>query len=196
MNDDPTITELVATAAHGDQDAWTELVERFSPLLVGVIRQYRLSPSQVDDVAQTVWLRLVEHLGDLRQPAALPGWIVTTARRESLRTSASERRLSPFGPLGVEQRAADGTEPDLELLRAERHQVLLSALGELPTRQRNLLVLLANDPPLSYAEISARTGIPIGSIGPTRARALERLRQTTPIKEFADRSVELEKDRR
>ena len=196
MNDDPSIAELVATAAHGDQEAWTELVDRFSPLLIGVIRHYRLSPSQVDDVAQTVWLRLVEHLGDLRQPAALPGWIVTTARRESMRTSASERRLSPFGAQEVEQTAADGTEPDLELLRAERHQVLLSALGELPARQRDLLILLASDPPLTYAEISARTGIPVGSIGPTRARALDRLRETAPVRNFADRSVELEKDRR
>ena len=196
MKVDPSITELVAAATDGDQEAWTELVDRFSPLLVGVIRQYRLSPSQVDDVSQTVWLRLVEHLGDLRQPAALPGWIVTTARRESLRTSASERRLSPFGPQGVDQAVADGTEPDVELLRAERHQALLAALAELPARQRNLLILLAADPPLSYAEISERSGIPIGSIGPTRSRALDRLRRTEPIRLFADRSVELEQDRR
>jgi len=196
MKDDPSIVELVTSAARGDQDAWTELVDRFSPLLVGVIRQYRLSPSQVDDVAQTVWLRLVEHLGDLRQPAALPGWIVTTARRESLRTAASERRLSPFSPLGLEQVTADVTEPDVDLLRAERHEALLTALAELPPRQRNLLILLANDPPLSYAEISERSGIPVGSIGPTRSRALERLRRTEPIRDFTDRSVELEQDRR
>jgi len=196
MEDDSPITGLVAAAARGDQDAWNELVERYSPLLVGVIRQYRLTANQLDDVAQTVWLRLVEHLGDLRQPEALPGWIVTTARRESLRMSAAERRLTPFSPLEGVQPVADTAEPDQELLRAERHQALLGGLAELPTRQRNLLMLLVNDPPLSYAEISERSGIPIGSIGPTRSRALERLRRTQPIKQFTDRPLELEQDRR
>ena len=190
------VADLVARAAQGDQDAWNDLVERYSPLLVGVIRQYRLTASQLDDVAQTVWLRLVEHLGDLRQPEALPGWIATTARRESLKMSAAERRLSPYSPLEGVQPVADGTEPDVELLRAERHQALLAGLAELPGRQRNLLLLLVNDPPLSYQEISERSGIPVGSIGPTRSRALERLRRTQLIQQFTDRPLELEKDRR
>jgi RNA polymerase sigma factor (sigma-70 family) len=197
MNKDSPVPELVRAAAQGDQNAWNDLVERYSPMLVSVVRQYRLSPAHVDDVAQTVWLRLVEHLGDLREPEALPGWIVTTARREAVRLITAERRSSPFDPqAGMDAvlsegagRVADG-ELDEELLRSEKHRALLAGLAELPDRQRKLLLLLLADPPLSYAQISAQTQIAVGSIGPTRGRAIERLRQSEPIRQFLDASID------
>jgi RNA polymerase sigma factor (sigma-70 family) len=188
MDDDASpITVLVAAAAGGEQEAWRELVDRYSPLLATVIHRFRFTTSETEDVAQTVWLRLVEHLGSLREPEAIPMWIITTGRRESIRYLSSQRRVWPHDPLdGVYQTAAvDGGDPDEDLLRAERHEALLAGLAELPTRQRQLLLLLVEDPPLSYVEISARTGIPVGSIGPTRARALERLRRTRSIRACA-----------
>jgi RNA polymerase sigma factor (sigma-70 family) len=196
MDDDSPIPELVRAAARGDQGAWNELVERYSPMLVAVIRQYRLSAAQVDDVAQTVWLRLVEHLGDLREPQALPGWIMTTARRESIRLLTAERRTPPFDPQQGFDAASSQGPVDEDLLRAERHQALLAGLAELPGRQRELLLLLMKDPPLSYAQISEQTQIAVGSIGPTRGRAIDQLRLTEPIKQFLDRSVQLERDGR
>ncbi|WP_328997324.1 sigma-70 family RNA polymerase sigma factor [Kribbella sp. NBC_00709] len=180
------VTALVVTAAAGDQQAWRALVDRYAPLLVSVVRGFRLTPAETEDVAQTVWLRLVEHLDSLQEPRAIPGWLVTTARRESIRYLSSQRYRRTSDPLNEDQLplAADGPDPDEGLVRSERHQVLLAGLAELPSRQRELLLLLMHDPQPSYAEIKRRTGIPVGSIGPTRARALERLRRTPAVREY------------
>lgn len=187
MNDgDYPITSLVVNAAAGDERAWHEILDRYAPLLASVTSRFRLTPAETQDVAQTVWLRLVEHLGSLREPRALPRWIITTAKRESIHYLSQRRRNVPYNPLnsawlGI---AAEDAEPAADLLRAERHEALLAGLAELPTRQRELLLLLVADPPLSYAVISQRTGIPTGSIGPTRSRALARLRQTVTLGDF------------
>lgn len=184
MTDDEfSITTLVTAASGGDQAAWDDIVDRYSPLLVSVLRQCRLTPADTEDVAQTVWLRLVERLDTLREPNALPGWIVTTGRREAWRQAASGRRVQvrDFEDGHWSPPAADVDAPDVDLLRAERRHALLAGIAELGDRHRDLLLLFLEDPPPSYAEISRRTGIPIGGIGPTRARALAKLRQTSPI---------------
>jgi RNA polymerase sigma factor (sigma-70 family) len=175
---------LLAAAARSDQSAWDEIVERYSPMLVSVVARFRLSAAQIDDVAQTVWLRLVEHLCDVRDPQALPGWIATTARRESLRVLAAQRRSLPLSEQAEAGLVADAPAPDEELLLSERREALLAGLAELPPRMRELLFLLLQDPPLTYTQIAERTGMPVGSIGPTRARALERLRTTAPVQRF------------
>jgi RNA polymerase sigma factor (sigma-70 family) len=182
---DYPITPLVAAAAAGDERAWNEIVDRYAPLLASVIRPFRLTTAETQDVAQTVWLRLVEHLSSLREPRALPMWIITTGKREALRYLSNQRWTLPYDPLDPSWLAtsAEDAEPDAELLRAEQHEALLAGLAELPARQRELLLLLVEDPPLSYAQISRRTGVPIGSIGPTRARAMERLRQTCAVRD-------------
>ena len=174
------IAGLVTAANQGDQEAWRELVARYSPLLVNVIRRFRLSRAETEDVAQTVWLRMVEHLGSLREPHALPKWLVTTGRREAMRHLATGRRDWPQDPQQDVWPVVltDDEDPAEALDRAERHQALLAGLAELPSRQRDLLVMLMVDPPLAYVEIGERLGIPVGSIGPTRSRAIERLRQT------------------
>ncbi len=178
------VTELVAAAAAGSSQAWDEIVERYSRLLVKVLLSYRLTSGELEDVAQTVWLRLIEHLGDLREPRALPRWIITTARREAAYAASRAARQQPTDPHDPTWSARLVTEddPDVELVRAERHAALLEGLALLSPRQRELLVLLSEDPPLPYAEISRRTGIPMGAIGPTRARALERLRAAPSVR--------------
>jgi RNA polymerase sigma factor (sigma-70 family) len=191
---DYPISSLIDAAAAGDERAWHEIVDRYAPLLASVIRRFRLNAAETQDVAQTVWLRLVEHMGSLRQPQALPMWIITTAKRESLRSLAERQRTVPYDPLDPSwmDPLAEDAEPDTELLRADRHQALLAGLAELPARQRELLLLLVEDPPLSYEQISQRTGIPTGSIGPTRGRALERLRQTAVIRDHLIGLTELQ----
>ena len=173
------VTDLVHAAKSGDHNAWEQLLRRYKPLISSVIRSYRLSASDTEDVSQLVWLRLVEHLGDIREARALPGWIVTTTRRECLRLLSTGRHTISFdgrterrGPLYVE-------EPDFDesLWRIQCHQALHQGLSGLPEHQRQLLILLTADPAPSYDELSRRLGIPRGSIGPTRARALRRLRQ-------------------
>ncbi|MDI6104928.1 sigma-70 family RNA polymerase sigma factor [Actinoplanes sp. NEAU-A12] len=194
MNESFDLTDLVPAAAGGDEAAWQSLVARYTPLVASVAYGFRMRGPDLDDVAQTVWLRLVEHLGRLQEPRALPMWIITTARNECLRQIKASRRTRPFDPVG-EGTAYAGSpaaglaplagaapgDPDEHLVRAARHQALLAGLAELPEHQRDLLLLLIEDPPLPYAEISHRLDIPIGSIGPTRARALQRLRACPQI---------------
>lgn len=180
------VAALVRSAVAGDRAGWDELVRRYAPLVIAVTRRHRLSADDAQDVAQTVWLRLVEHLGGLREPAALPGWIVTTARHECLRTSFASRRTTPMDSAVLAEKgetAVDG-RLDEELLRAERHEVLLAAFAGLSQRHRELLLLLAADPPATYTEITTKLGIPVGSIGPTRARALRALRESQAVRTF------------
>lgn len=185
--DGPTVADLVRDAAAGDQRAWDGLVERYMPLVMSVAARYRLAEGDVADVSQTLWLRLVQSLHTLREPQALPGWIVTTTRNECFRVLRTGQRVTPYDPLTespadrVDLRGASTADLDEELLREERHEALLAAFAELPDRHRELLLLLLADPPPSYAEISDRLGMPIGGIGPTRARAVARLRRSPAL---------------
>ena len=176
--DDEPIPALVAAALDGDPDSWHRLVERYTPVVLAVVRRFHLQGSDADDVVQIVWLRLVEKLGGIREPEALPGWIVTTTRRECLHLVTARRLVVAADHDDQAPPDATGDALDSDLLEAERHEALLAALAELPDRQRNLLLLLLEDPPLSYDEISARLHMPVGSIGPTRARALARIRSS------------------
>ena len=167
-------TEIVAAAARGDQRAWDELVERYTGLLWSVARGYRLDPSDAADVVQTSWLRLVEHLPTIRNPDGIGAWLVTTARREALRAARRSARCEPSAEIVA---VAEPLDIDARLLRNERDASLTAAFAQLPTRDQVLLRMLALDPAPSYEEIGAALSMPIGSIGPTRGRALERLRR-------------------
>lgn len=188
---DDTIADLVQAAMAGDEDAWRQLVERYLPLVKSVIRSLGLFGQDAQDVSQILWLRLVEHLKDLREPRALPGWIRTTTRNECTQLLRNARRAVPVGA-SVEPETVTVTagELDADLLRAERHQALLQAFAELPEHQRKLLVLLTADPPLSYAEVGRRLGMPSGSIGPTRARALKNLRESAAVAGLIETNTE------
>ncbi|MFI9530218.1 RNA polymerase sigma factor [Micromonospora rosaria] len=183
--------ELVAAAGAGDERAWAELVRRYTPLVRSVIHAHGLDRADAADVHQTVWLRLVEHLGRLRESAALPAWLVTTTRRECHRLVRLGRRTQPFDPYddSVDGHVGrlllvDAASPDEDLLRAERQQALREAFAQLPARCRELLALLAADPPASYREVGDRLGIPIGSVGPTQARCLARLRRCPALAQY------------
>ena len=125
----------------------------------------------------------VVRIDDLREPRALPGWLSTTCRNEALRVIRLRGRDTVTDPQGTTfERLGDDTALDEALLREERAQALRDGLAELPAARRELLEMLMTDPPLSYDEISAKLGIPKGSIGPTRARALEQLRNTRAMR--------------
>lgn len=184
MTDQRTLTEMVEAATSGDRGAWHWLVKRYAPLVIGVAARYRLGPDDAADVSQAVWLKLVEHLDDIREPRALPGWIVTTTRNEALRLLKTRQRAVPVDPqfaFAVDE-AVDAGSLDDEMLRDEQHHALREGLRELRPQHRDLLALLLADPPLSYDEISRRLNMPIGSIGPTRARCLEALRNTAALR--------------
>ena len=189
--DKSSVAPLVARAANGDQAAWNEIVERYAPLVWSICTRYRLSSDDTEDVGQSVWLLLVEHLGDLREPAALPGWLATTTQRECQRVVRAARRYDRFRPVPEElpPPPADNTVIEQEIITAERNAALRAAFGELAPRCRELLSMLIADPPPSYAEISATLQIPVGSIGPQRARCLARLRRTRSLSAFMDRET-------
>jgi RNA polymerase sigma factor (sigma-70 family) len=175
---DSGIVEIVSAAAQGDQQAWNQLVERYSGLLWAVARGHRLGTADAADVVQTTWLRLIEHLPQIRNREGIGAWLATTARRECLRLLRNGARCQPTDEMELLVDAvADHAELDSALLTAERDAELWAAFSRLPARDQALLRLLAVDSPPSYEEISAALGMPIGSIGPTRARSLERLRR-------------------
>jgi RNA polymerase sigma factor (sigma-70 family) len=183
VRDDPTVVALVERAARGDQTAWDQIVERYTPLVWSVCRRYRLADADADDVGATVWLRLVERLDTIAQPAALPGWIATTTRNECLRVLRGKTRQVPVD--GAE--FPDAAVPfDDWLVTEERHIALRAAFRELSERCRRLLSLLFAEPPLSYADISMMAEMPVGGIGPNRMRCLEILRRSPALAAFAD----------
>jgi RNA polymerase sigma factor (sigma-70 family) len=181
--DDPSVIDLVRRARSSDKHAWDGLVERYAPLIWSICRRYRLDGADADDVGQTVWLHLVGQLDRLREPAALAGWLATTTRRECLRVRRAAQRPHASGHVPDIEDIPDQHAPiaEQELLTAERHAALREALTQLPPRCQQLMALLLQDPPLPYAQISARLGIPTGSIGPSRARCLNKLRRHPAI---------------
>jgi RNA polymerase sigma factor (sigma-70 family) len=182
MRDDPSVVALVTRAAGSDPSAWNEIVDRYAPLVWSICTRYQLSSQDTEDVGQTVWLLLVEQLGKLREPAALPGWLAKTTAHECLRVVTAARKSERLGTtLDDATNFVDDTVIDEELLMAERNAGLRAAFAELSPRCQHLLALLLSDPPPSYAEISVTLDIPIGSIGPQRGRCLGRLRRSPAL---------------
>lgn len=175
------VTPLVRRAADGDGAAWDALVERYTNLVWSVARSYRLSSADAADVVQTTWMRLVENLGSVHDPERLPGWLATTARRECLKVLRRGGRELVGVLDDTAYDVVDELAPalDASLLEHERDAALWACFGQLTERcQRLLRVLMATDPP-AYAQVSEAMGMPIGSIGPTRMRCLDRLREIT-----------------
>lgn len=182
MRDNLPVSDLVTCARNGEKQAWDALVQRYAPLIWSVCRRHGLGRADIEDVGQTVWLHLVGHLGNLHVPAALPSWLATTARRECLRVLRAGRPLAADHVLDAETLPDNQARSvDQELLAAERQAALREALLDLPSRGQRLIALLLEDPPLPYAEISVRLGIPVGSIGPNRRRYLDKMRHHPAI---------------
>ncbi|HEX7104541.1 MAG TPA: sigma-70 family RNA polymerase sigma factor [Acidothermaceae bacterium] len=172
--------ELLVAARAGDSDAWDELVERYARLVWAVARGFALSMADAADVSQTTWLRLVEHLDELREPEHVGGWLATTARRECLRILRRNGREVVGLDAGIEIEAGEPT-PEAVVLDTERDRILWLSLGEISQRCQVLLRALATVPPPSYQDISAALGMPVGSIGPTRARCLDHLKRRVEV---------------
>jgi RNA polymerase sigma factor (sigma-70 family) len=173
---------LLRAAAAGDTRAWSVLVRRYGPVIASVARRHRLHPADRDEVAQRTWLRLIEHIGAVREPAAIGGWLATVARRECLRVLAASRCEMPV----EEPQTADTADMALaedRVMEVARKEALYEALERLPEHQERLLRTLLAKPDVTYLDLSTKLGMPHGSIGPTRARALARLRRD---RRFAD----------
>lgn len=175
---------LVQRAANGDRQAWERLVDRYARLIWSITVEFKLTESDAADVAQATWLRLLERIDRIEYPDRLGSWLAATARNECLRSLTTHKRpvraqdkeealfgMATSGPIGE------------RLLAGERDQAVRDTLSRLPRRWQRLLELLMADPPASYAEISDELGLPLGTIGPTRGRALARLRELLQVSE-------------
>ena len=183
--EDPDLVALVRSAVDGDPAAMTCIMERFDRSLRAIVRFYRLSPWDVDDVVQATWLQFMEHRRSLREPAAIKGWLATTARRQSLKVLQRRVREQPSDDpaLGEDMRVA---EPCEVLIAAERRAALHAAVAQLPVSSRRLMTLMIARPGMSYEQVGEALDIPIGSIGPTRLRCMSRLLHMREIRALRD----------
>lgn len=178
-------SRLVDACLAGDAEAWSALLDRYGGLIYTVASRVGLTGEDASDVVQTVSITMLDHLGDLRCVERLSSWLITTTRREALRALRRVQRRGAHGPdvrvddLGDDMATSSGDDMADGLIAIEDQQIVRKAMACLPDRCRQLLTLLfCSDPPASYAEVAAKLGIPVGSVGPTRARCLERLRKT------------------
>ena len=182
MGEDPAAqaTALVGAARRGDGPAWEQLIAAFSPMMRAIARSFRLAPSDVDDVVQDTWIALLASIDDLRNPAAVPGWLATTVRRRSLGLLRAAKHEQAAHDLPVEP--ADHRTPENALLATERRDVFLRAVGALPQRQRRVVTALAARPDLDYQQLATLLQMPVGSLGPTRARGLASLERDDELR--------------
>lgn len=174
---DSGVALLVRRATEGDRSAWERLVDQYARLIWAITRDFKLAESDAADVFQATWLRLLEHIDRLEQPARVGSWLAATTRNECLRSMAARKRVMLVQDDATLKDGVTGEpEVDERLLAEESAQAVRDALSCLPGKWRRLVELLMADPPASYAEISDQLDLPVGSIGPTRGRCLERLR--------------------
>jgi RNA polymerase sigma factor (sigma-70 family) len=173
---DAQVANLVMQARAGERDAWEELITRFDGLIVGIARSFRLNCDDVADVAQTTWLRVFESVDRIRQPERIGAWIATTARRECLRLLRMAGRERPTEDVDIHESAPAFATPGEQLIDAEERAAVRAAVAGLPDRHQRLMGLLMAHGRPSYARVARTLDMPVGSIGPTRMRAIDRLR--------------------
>jgi RNA polymerase sigma factor (sigma-70 family) len=184
--------ELLRAARAGEENAWEQIIARYQSLINAIARRHRLEPSDGHDVSQYVWMQLVDHIDRLRDPCALRGWISVTTTHRCYEILRAHKRSFSVDPLAVGRfdfvaamaqqiDSESHTEIDDDLLRAEQRRAVRQGLAELTETQQQLLLLLVADPPVPYSEISRRMNLPVGSIGPTRARLLRKLERTMAV---------------
>jgi RNA polymerase sigma factor (sigma-70 family) len=178
---DAQVANLVTQARAGERDAWEELVARFDGLIVGIARSFRLGCDDVADVAQTTWLRVFESIDRIRQPERIGAWIATTARRECLRLLRMAGRERPTEDVDVDEGVPAFAAPGQQLIDAEERAAVRAAVAGLSDRHRQLMGLLMAHGRPSYANVALTMDMPVGSIGPTRMRAMDRLRNDPNI---------------
>ena len=167
--------DLLLRVRDGDPAAWKEIVCRYGKLVSTTVRSFRLQEADALDAVQITWLRLAENAHRVQFPEKLGGWLATTARRECLRILRQAKPAPDLTNMTPET-VADPLGPEQRVIDADTAQRLWNLVAELSPRRKTLLQALFTDSPHSYAEVARTAGIPLGAIGPTRARALQQLR--------------------
>lgn len=182
-----SLDTLVELARQRDEAAWSELVSRLERVVWKAVNVVTADDQLRRDAFAATWLRLAERLGSIREPARLPGWLATTATREAIALSRTERRHNTFDPIARPDLTAQAGGPDEVAVRREGIAVVRAALAELDEVCRELLtVLIVTDPPMTYADVAEHFGRPHGWIGPTRERCLAKLKRNASIAALAE----------
>ena len=172
-----SLPDLLLGISNGDRSAWDEIIRKYGKLVSTTVRSFRLQEADALDVIQTTWLRLAENAHRVQHPERLAGWLATTARRECLRSLRHAKTGPNFADWALEAVSDPSAGPEQRAIDANTAQMLRDLIDELPPLRRKLIRMLFTDNPRSYAEIADIAGIPLGGIGPTRARALRQLRE-------------------
>lgn len=171
-----TVADLLSRVGDGDPAAWEEIVRRYGQLVSATVRSFRLQDADALDAVQTTWLRLAEHVEQIQQPERLGGWLVTTARRACLQILRHAKSHLDLSDPVAETVADPVAGPEQCIIRDDSTRGLWNFVSELSSRRQTVLRALFTERPPPYAEVARVAGIPIGGIGPTRARALAQLR--------------------
>jgi RNA polymerase sigma factor (sigma-70 family) len=174
--------ELLLLCRRGEESAWEALINRYQKLIYTIPRRAGLDEDRAAEVFQEVFATLIEKIDEIEQPERLQAWLVTTARRKTWRSITRDKRLQGFnaddedGEIELNSLPDTALLPDEVLLQLEEQQKVRTSLAALDERCRKLLTMLFYEPePPSYTEIAAAIGTTEGSIGPTRARCLQKL---------------------
>lgn len=173
---------LLTRAANGDSSAFEELVSAYQRLVWAIVRSFGMSTADGEDVVQGVWLAFVQHLGSIREPDRLAAWIATTCRRECIAVQKRSSRTQRFDLEALDRVIAPTAPNDAALVRDERSRAVAEAMADLDDRCRQLITLLGTDPPIGYADIAVLMDMPVGAIGPTRQRCLDKMRRHRAIR--------------
>jgi len=171
-----SVADLLLGIHDGDPAAWDEILRRYGKLVSTTVRSFRLQEADAFDATQMTWQRLAENAHRVKFPERLDGWLATTARRECLHI-LRQAKLGPiFTDVAAELASDPSPGPEQRAINAHTTQTLRKLIDELSPLRQTLIRMLFTDNPGSYNEVAHITGIPLGGIGPTRARALRQLR--------------------
>ncbi len=173
--------DLVRGCRRGEEAAWDELLERYGRLVWSVAQRCGLEHGEAEEVFQNTWVAIVNGIGRLRDPSSLASWVASTTRHQTYQLfSGASRQRRGISLEGLDAESQPTVPPEVAeaLEESERRAAITTAVDKLQPRCRELITFLfLDDPPLDYSEISYRTGLAVGSIGPIRARCLDRLRK-------------------
>jgi RNA polymerase sigma factor (sigma-70 family) len=180
------VAELLRLAGNGDEAAWEEIIWRYRGLVLARVRLFRLQDADAHDAVQMTWLRLIENCHRIQFPELLGSWLATTAERECLSILRTIARSTNHDPTMMDTLAANPAEsPEQRVIGRDTTRMLRDLVAELEPREQTLVRALFSDQPTSYAELAHIVRVPLGSLGPTRARVLRKLRRKLDAVHFS-----------
>ena len=172
-----TDTELVSLCLHGNSGAWEALIMRYRRLIYSIPVRFSFSSADASDVFQSVCLKLIEHLHELKDETKVSAWLITTTTRQCLYVRSQKFRETGGNEEEIEEPPDPSENVEAIRVQVEEQQTVRESVDQLPDRCRQLIELLYFDNRApSYEDVGRVLSMPVASVGPTRARCLDKLR--------------------